>query len=335
MKKDHIKGFLAGFLCAGLIAGLGITAMAAGRSLEVGDPVKLTINGAGFTPKDAAGKTVEVFVYNGTTYAPLRAICEAAGLQVTYDADSRTAMITTPDVAQAAHPVTGSYITADQAKAAALTHAGVDAVDTVFLKVRLDWDDGRPEYDVEFYCGAMEYDYDIDALTGEVLGWDHECEHYDIPAAGGNGVAGQISAERAREIALERAGGNAVVVKCKLDWEHGRTVYELELRDGAIEYECDVDAVTGEVISWEQDYDHHQASSSGSTSGAGALITAGQAGEIALERAGGSAVVVKCELDQDHGRTIYELELRDGAAEYECDIDASTGDILKWETDRH
>ncbi|HIV89196.1 MAG TPA: hypothetical protein H9998_05645, partial [Candidatus Ruthenibacterium merdipullorum] len=42
----------------------------------------------------------------------------------------------------------GNYITEEQARAAALEHAGVAEADAQFLSVRLDYDDGRAEYDV-------------------------------------------------------------------------------------------------------------------------------------------------------------------------------------------
>ncbi len=43
--------------------------------------------------------------------------------------------------------------------------------------------------------------------------------------------------------------------------------------------------------------------------------------------------MVKCELDEDDGLWAYELELRSGYTEYDCEIDAKTGDVLKWEKD--
>ena len=46
----------------------------------------------------------------------------------------------------------------------------------MFLKANLDWDDGRMKYEVEFYSGTTEYDYDIDAVTGAILSSDRELE---------------------------------------------------------------------------------------------------------------------------------------------------------------
>ena len=65
----------------------------------------------------------------------------------------------------------------------------------------------------------------------------------------------------------------------------------------------------------------------------GAVDTAEQAKAIAKAKAPSTATVVKCELDEDDGRWVYELELRDGRTEYECDINAVTGVILDWEVD--
>ena len=54
-------------------------------------------------------------------------------------------------------------------KRQALEHAGLTEADVTFVHVKLDRDDGRLEYEVEFYKDNTEYDYDIDANTGEIL----------------------------------------------------------------------------------------------------------------------------------------------------------------------
>ncbi|MDE7194080.1 MAG: PepSY domain-containing protein, partial [Oscillospiraceae bacterium] len=65
-------------------------------------------------------------------------------------------------------------ITLDEAKAAALVHAGVTASEVTFTKNKLDYDDGREEYDIEFVSGDYEYEYEIDAASGEVLSYSKE-----------------------------------------------------------------------------------------------------------------------------------------------------------------
>lgn len=62
-----------------------------------------------------------------------------------------------------------SYIGEGAAIDIALSDAGFSADAVRELKAELDTDDSRIHYDVEFKNGNMEYDYDIDAVTGEIL----------------------------------------------------------------------------------------------------------------------------------------------------------------------
>lgn len=251
MKKERIKGFVLGVSAAVLVMCLSVTALAATRNISVSDGIKVVLNGQTFQPKDGNGAPVELFAYNGTIYAPVRAICEAAGLNVSYDANTKTAYVTSSGAASTTPAAsTGDYIGEERAKELALQHAGVSAAKATFIKAKLDREDGRMVYDVEFYSGQTEYDYEIDALTGAVISYDHDFEG-SVPT---QQSAGYISAEKAKSIALERAPG-ASVVECKLDYDDGVAVYELELRNGRTEYECELNASTGAVIKWEVDYD--------------------------------------------------------------------------------
>lgn len=70
---------------------------------------------------------------------------------------------------------TATYISVDQAKQTALDHAGFTADQVRFSSAKLDNDNNeKPEYEIEFYVGKMEYDYDIDAVTGEILDFSKE-----------------------------------------------------------------------------------------------------------------------------------------------------------------
>ena len=40
------------------------------------------------------------------------------------------------------------------------------------MKVELDYDDGRAEYEVEFRCNGIEYEYTIDAASGTILDYE-------------------------------------------------------------------------------------------------------------------------------------------------------------------
>jgi uncharacterized membrane protein YkoI len=65
-------------------------------------------------------------------------------------------------------------ISAASAKKKAFRHARVRAKDVDVTKVDLDWDDGRLIYEIEFYKGRWEYEYDIDAKSGRVLSMDRD-----------------------------------------------------------------------------------------------------------------------------------------------------------------
>ena len=63
-------------------------------------------------------------------------------------------------------------ITAKDAKEAALRHAGLQESQVSDVDVDLDRDNGKLIYEVDFNSGNTEYDYDINAETGEVISAD-------------------------------------------------------------------------------------------------------------------------------------------------------------------
>ncbi len=86
MINDKIKGTVAGILigttlsCGLAFAKNGIETIQA----EYSD-IKIYMDGVLLSPKDVNGNTVEPFIYNGTTYLPVRAVGEAVGKQVSWD----------------------------------------------------------------------------------------------------------------------------------------------------------------------------------------------------------------------------------------------------------
>ena len=77
----------------------------------------------------------------------------------------------TPTKSQAS----GATITVDEAKAIALKKAGLTADKVKFTKAKLERDDGKPVYDIEFYvAGQSEYEYEIDAYNGNIIDSDVE-----------------------------------------------------------------------------------------------------------------------------------------------------------------
>ena len=71
--------------------------------------------------------------------------------------------------------VVGGTLTKEEALSKALQHVNLkkDQVDLV-KKVELDYEHGRKVYEVEFYKGGVEYEFDIDAETGAILDFEKD-----------------------------------------------------------------------------------------------------------------------------------------------------------------
>lgn len=67
-------------------------------------------------------------------------------------------------------------ITAAKAKEIARNHAGITAANATFIKAQLDYDDGMQTYEVEFYSGRMEYEYEINAVSGAIISHSAEMD---------------------------------------------------------------------------------------------------------------------------------------------------------------
>lgn len=234
----------------------------------------IVVDGATRTFTDANGARVYPLLYDGSTYLPLRAVGELMGATVGWDnATSTVTLVTTAStngqVTDADQFGTGTtqtgnttYIGEGKAKEIALKHAGLTASQVTFVHTYLEQDDGRWEYDVEFYTkDYKEYDYAIDAYTGVILSFDYDADEYTRPDKTGNGTtstANYIGEAKAKSIAISRAGVSASNIydySCSLDYDDGVAKYEIDFKSGNYEYEVDVDATSGKVLKFEKDWD--------------------------------------------------------------------------------
>ncbi|MDY5006897.1 PepSY domain-containing protein [Candidatus Allofournierella merdipullorum] len=244
----------------------------------------------------------------------------------------------TAPLSQSASSASGASITAEDAKAKALAHAGLAAADVTFIKAELDRDDGRLVYDVEFYTADnKEYDYEIDAATGDVVNFDYDVEHYAPPAASGNqsgaASAASLTAEDAKAKALAHAGlaaADVTFVKAELDRDDGRLVYDVEFYTADYkEYDYEIDAATGDVVSYDYDAESYAPPAASGT------ISAEDAKALALAQVPGAAAsdIREFETDRDDGRVEYEGKIVYGGMEYEFEIDGYSGAIRSWEAE--
>ena len=74
-----------------------------------------------------------------------------------------------------------NLISKERAKKIALDHAGYEESEVRFVKAKLDRDDGRYEYEIEFRAdGNIEYDYSINAVNGKIVEFDRDYEAPDV-----------------------------------------------------------------------------------------------------------------------------------------------------------
>lgn len=230
-----------------------------------------------------------------------------------------------------------AYIGTEKAQQIAFAHAAVTADQVSKIETELDYEKGIMVYEIEFVAGGYEYEYDIGAISGEVIAYERDADdgHGKVHTSASASVIGE---QKAKDAALAHASvsaGNINKYEHKLDHDDGMEVYEIEFCAGGYEYEYEINATTGEVIKCEKEREGGKKHQSGNGNGAhDTFIGKDRAKQIALEHAKvsqGDITDCNIDLDSDDGVRIYEVDFDAGGYEYQYDIDATTGDILKHE----
>ena len=246
----------------------------------------------------------------------------------------------------------------------ALADAGLSEQDVTVTKQKLHKEGETQHYDIEFFTEKYDYSYEIDAFSGAVLDVSMEAL-FDKPQASsgigagdqqtggqpgqnqsGQQTAGQpgqnqsgqptpgqpnagqqglLDLETVKALALADAGvkaADAVFTESELEWEDGVQVYDLEFRTSEAEYDYEINAVTGAIISKDAE---------GRWNNQGGPVDLEGAKAVALADAGvkaADAVFRKSELEWEDGVKVYDIEFYTSEAEYDYEINASTGAVL-------
>lgn len=286
MKRKAIPALCAAGLLALALTGCG-GGTAGGQAEYIGiDAAKaVALESAGVAEDDAVFSTAGLDKRNGMDYYAVD--FTAGGRSYEYDIDAVTGVVIdsssgggtaetpaagdddgTASAPAAASPspsagqTTGGQaaataVTEEQAREAALSHAGLTADQVTFVRSELDRDDGRLMYDVEFYTSDYkEYDYEIDAATGEILSYDYDAEGYSYQPNATPGTA--ITAEQARAIALAEVPGAAEsdIYEFETDRDDGRLEYEGKIIYNNTEYEFTIDGYSGAIREWDAEPFH-------------------------------------------------------------------------------
>lgn len=296
------------------------------------------------TFEDLVGLSINELNLLYTAQAPLEG--QTSGNEQNTGAANAAPITTSGSASQSA------YIGLEAAKEAALKHAGVSASDATFVEAEYDYDDGRMVYEVEFHVKGTEYDYEIDAQTGEVVKYKNEQNGANTGSSGSANTSSFIGESAAKTAALNHAGVSESSTKyCNawLEYDDGRAeCYEVEFMAGNTRYEYKIALTSATVLESERE-SYGGSGSSGQSTGQSGSQTSGGSGtssadigaekakSIALNHAGVSASQtseMKAEQDWDDGVLEYEVEFKAGGVEYEYTIHGGTGQILKYESDR-
>lgn len=148
----------------------------------------------------------------------------------------------------------------------ALADAGFERSTAAFKEAKMDVDDGETHYDIEFVVSGGEYEYEI-SLDGKILKKVYEknsVTETDTETKTVKSVGGYISVDDAVKAALDHAGlkkDDIVMLEAEFDGddddddddEREKPHYDIEFEKNGVEYEYEIDAETGKIISFEKD----------------------------------------------------------------------------------
>ena len=181
-----------------------------------------------------------------------------------------------PNQTQTVMETAPGSISMETAKSIAMKDAGISGESVSYSSAKLDWDDGRQVYDVDFFSVGIEYEYEILASDGTILKKKQDAEwgkNSGTPAGhvagqpnaaagqtgagqsgAAQGVTGSLTMEQARQKVAERIPGvDPAGIYIKEDYDDGRLKYEGEAYYNQTKYEFELDAATGAFTDWEEE----------------------------------------------------------------------------------
>lgn len=89
--QQRLQGIIIGVVITSLLTGGLVFAKQGAEKIQaMYSDIKIYIDGVKAEPKDANGDAVEPFIYNGTTYLPVRGVANALGKSVSWDGDTQS-----------------------------------------------------------------------------------------------------------------------------------------------------------------------------------------------------------------------------------------------------
>ena len=214
---------------------------------------------------------------------------------------------------------TSKYISIDNVKDIVFKHAKVENKNVTNLEIEYDYENGNMIYDVEFHCNNIEYDYEVDAVSGKILKIEIENNNNN-----NNSNTKYLSKNKIEEIAIKKANVSKYYdYDIEFEFKGGTPIYEVEFETDGAEYEIEIDAKNGNIIKYEVKNKKVDTSK---------LISKDKAKNIVLNDAKVSEYYdYEIELDDNE----YEINFETREYEYKYKLDAKTGKILEKDTDKN
>ncbi len=220
-------------------------------------------------------------------------------------------------------------ITTEEAKQIALKYTELAEENVTFSSIKKDSDDR--EYEIEFFDNNYEYKININYNSKKITKFQK-----DIKENNNSNISNNIplTEEEAKQIALSKINkkqDEITFTKVQIDRENGKTVYDIYIQDNMKEYEMSIDVETKEIIAYKENNKNSNPIENKK------YIGIEKAKEIVLNHAkltNNQVNFNKIELDVDYNIATYEIEFYYNYYEYDYEINALTGEIIKYEKER-
>lgn len=186
------------------------------------------------------------------------------------------------------------------------------------VKVDMDYDNGRLVYEVEMSKGKKEYSLAYRTSDSKLISYEWEIHPWYVSRGRGK----VMSMGKAKKLAKKQVK-NASITSIMRKHSDGIDVYRVKMKTGSKKYELKLHARTGKVLEYEWEL---------VTKASKKYIGEAKAKSIALKKVG-KGTVIKIDFDYDDGVPVYEVDIIKGEFEYEVEIHAKTGKILKFEVE--
>ena len=142
-----------------------------GDEIDLEAAKRIALQNAGVESADAAFTKAQLDYDDGVAEYEIEFVAGSTKYEYEISAANGTVLKSSKESVEQISGGTSSQasISVDEAKSIALNYAKFTADQVVYTKSELDYDDGRAEYEIEFYAGGKEYSFTIDAVSGTVL----------------------------------------------------------------------------------------------------------------------------------------------------------------------